>query len=101
MLSNPTDPPGAAPRTGEALIAGYEELRSQVLAGCGHRIGMTLFLRHGMRSWIEAWRSSNSSAPAAQRGESHPNHTVAVDLRSEIAMLLTSMVLKTHTEVSQ
>jgi len=83
------------------LIAGYEELRSQVLAGCGNGIGMTLFLRHGMRSWIEAWRSSNGSAPAAQRGESHPNHTVAVDLRSEIALLLTSMVLNTHPEVNR
>jgi hypothetical protein len=54
-----------------------------------------------MRSWIEAWRCSKENAPVAQRSESDPHHTFAEDLRSEIAMLLTSMVLNTHMEVSR
>ena len=62
---------------------------------------MTLFLRQGMRSWIEVRRCPQENAPVAQRSERDPDHVLAVDLRSEIAMLLTSMVLNTHTEVSR
>ena len=100
-LSEAMDPLAAAPQIDQALIESYEELRSQVLAGCGNRMGLTAFLRHGMRSWMGIWRSSKANAEVAQRGESHPPHTVTVGLRSEIAMLLTSMALNAQTEVSR
>lgn len=83
------------------MIAGYEELRRQVLTGCGNGPGMTLFLRHGMRSWMEAWASCHWSAAVAPRRESHPPRPVAVGLHSELAMLLTSMAMPTHPEVSR
>jgi hypothetical protein len=86
------------------LVTGYEALRHQAVTGNrgdGKALGMTLFLRQGMRSWIEVWRCSQENAPVAQRSESDPDYMLAVDLRSEIAMLLTSMVLNTHTEVSR
>lgn len=97
-------PPVLAPVGDQNLVTGYEELRHQAVTGNGgdgKALGMTLFLRQGMQSWIEAWRCSKENAPVAQRSESYPHHTFAEDLRSEIAMLLTSMVLNTHMEVSR
>lgn len=95
------DPQAAAPQIDRALIEGYEELRGQVLVGCGNRMGLTAFLRHGMQSWMGIWRSFQASAPVGQRDESHPHPTAAVGLRSEMAMLLTGMALNAQTEVSQ
>jgi len=97
-------PPLSAPVGDQDLATGYEALRHQAVTGNGggaRALGMTLFLRQGMRSWIEVRRGSKEDAPVAQRGESDLHHMFAGDLRSEIAMLLTSMVLNTHTEVSR
>ena len=89
------DPPATAPPIQEALIEGYEELRRQVLAG-DTGMGLAVFLPQGMRSWIETRRSWQGSAAVTPRNENHPQHTVARDFRSEIALLLTSMLLHLH-----
>ena len=79
---------------------GYEELRQQAVTGSrgeGKALGMTLFLRQGMRSWIEAWLCFQSNSPVTQHNEPDPYPALAMDLRAEIAMILTSMVLHPHT----
>ena len=90
--------PVSASKIDDTLIARYEELRSQVLGGLGHGMGLALFLRQGMRSWIEAWRHCTLGAPREQN-QSDP--TVATPLRTELAMLLASMVLLNHQEASR
>jgi hypothetical protein len=40
----------------EAQVTRYEELRCQVTdAGGGHRLGLALFQREGMKAWLDAW----------------------------------------------
>jgi hypothetical protein len=88
--------PVSASNIDDTLIARYEELRSQVLGGLSHGMGLALFLRQGMRSWIEAWRQCTLAAPREHQSE----QAVPAPLRTELTMLLASMVLLNHqTEV--
>jgi hypothetical protein len=63
--------PVSASKIDDTLTARYEELRSQVLGGLGHGIGLALFLRQGTRSWIEAWRQGTLAAPR-EHNQSEP-----------------------------
>jgi len=58
--------PDFAPKIDDAFVARYEELRSQVMGGLGNGMGLALFVRQGMRSWIEAWRYCTLGTPPAQ-----------------------------------
>jgi hypothetical protein len=41
---------------GPEQIARYEDLRCQVVGhGGGHRLGLALFHREGMKAWLDAW----------------------------------------------
>jgi hypothetical protein len=89
--------PVSTSKIDDTLTARYEELRSQVLGGLGHGMGLALFLRQGTRSWIEAWRQCSLAAPREQN-QSEP--AVPAPLRTELTLLLASMVLLNHqTEV--
>lgn len=55
--------PVSASKIDDTLTARYEELRSQVLGGLAHGMGLALFLRQGTRSWIVAWRQCALAAP--------------------------------------
>jgi hypothetical protein len=89
--------PVSASKIDDTLTARYEELRSQVLGGLAHGMGLALFLRQGTRSWIEAWRQCALASPREQN-QSEP--AVPAPLRTELTMLLASMVLLNHqTEV--
>jgi len=56
-------------------------------------MGLALFVRQGMRSWIEAWRCCTLGTPPAQH-QSEP--AVPAPLRTELTLLLASMVLLNH-----
>ena len=59
---------------------------------------LLLFLRQGTRSWIEAWRAVGVLAAPREQNQSEP--AVPAPLRTELTMLLASMVLLNHqTEV--
>jgi hypothetical protein len=75
------------------LVARYEELRSQVMGGLGNGMGLALFVRQGMRSWIEAWRYCTLGTQPAQH---QPEPAVPALLRTELTLLLASMVLLNH-----
>jgi hypothetical protein len=41
---------------GSEQVTRYEDLRRHVTGnGCGHRLGMALFHREGMKAWLDAW----------------------------------------------
>lgn len=84
----------AASRDAEALVAGYEELRSQVL--CGQRgPGLALFMRRGMREWMNA--CSLCPVPRSTiQAEGAP--ALAQDLRTEVVLILAGMVLRSCQE---
>jgi hypothetical protein len=85
--------PDFAPKIDDALVARYEELRSQVMGGLGNGMGLALFVRQGMRSWIEAWRYCTLGTPPAQP---QPEPALPAPLRTELTLLLASMVLLNH-----
>lgn len=73
------------------LICQYEELRSEALGGTGRGIGLTMFLRSGMKSWIEAWsnhalQSPRQSTEALASGDSAS--------RREITLILAGMAFE-------
>jgi hypothetical protein len=83
-------------------VARYEELRQQALGkwerGWGGR-GFALFLRQGMKGWMEAWsRCVPEIPPRPLRGCSR-EEVVPLDLRAEVVMVLTGMVLREGQEV--
>jgi hypothetical protein len=77
------------------LVARYEELRCRALGG-GGGLGLTLFLRHGMKAWIETWSDCAVHVPKAPSNDS--DLTVPSQLHAEIAMLLAGMTLNTQIE---
>jgi hypothetical protein len=78
------------------LVAHYEQLRSDALnysGGRGHGLGLIVFLRQGMLSWMRAWSRYSvdplpSSTPPAQ-GDT----TLPVEIRSQITVILAAMIV--------
>jgi hypothetical protein len=85
--------------TREELTVYYEELRTQALASTGRGLGLTLFLREGMYSWM---RACAGSIALAQRNVT--GRVVAVDrgevvVSAEFTMLLAGLALEVSKEV--
>jgi hypothetical protein len=81
------------------LTEHYEELRTQALCGAGRGLGLTLFLREGMYSWM---RACVQSIALAQR--SAPDRVVAMNhgevvVPAEFTMLLAGLALQVCKEV--
>lgn len=77
----------------DTLIARYEELRSQVLQGVGRGMGLVLFLREGMRAWLESW--SDCTLPVADHSGTRTRDVelMPLDLRGEMARILAGMAM--------
>jgi hypothetical protein len=74
-------------------VAGYEELRSQVLdgGGCHHGLGMALLLRQGMAAWMKAWMESTPRVPDDRR--TTPAAALPENGHHEIVAILATMAL--------
>ena len=72
----------------ESLTSRYEDLRSEVLNGSGRGLGLTLFLRLGMNSWIEALSNCTLQAP---RDPTDQHAFVIPSSHSEITLILAGM----------
>ena len=75
------------------VVKGYEALREEALTG-GRGLGLALFLRDGMASWMRAWME----ATAAQV---HPNQAApgpAPGARSDLVAILAQMILSPRVE---
>jgi hypothetical protein len=85
------------------LSAHYEQLRQdamrQSISG-GRGLGLALFLRSGMTSWMQAW-SECASFETETHSPSDGNETIPVDLRSQVTSLLAGMILSLQQEASQ
>lgn len=85
----------------DMLRGRYEELRSEVLdTGYIRSQGYALFLRQGMRRWLEAW--SECGVPAhrtEERRDVSLPQSFSSNLRREAAILLANMALDSRKEV--
>lgn len=86
------------------MVKRYEDLRRQVLsqnsAGQGGQ-GLVLFLRQGMKAWMDAWISCLIAAPTRAPIESHAlGSVVPWDLRGEMTAILAGMALSIGEEMS-
>ena len=79
------------------LTARYEELRRQALGytgSCSPGLGLVLFQRQGMVSWIHAWPVCGSSSASEKAcAIDWPKPSTAFDTRAEVVAVLASMVL--------
>ena len=67
--------PGTSREAGPGLAEDYEQLRRRALAGEpeGSRLGLAVFMRQGMASWMRAWRElptpPRTPEPPRERGD--------------------------------
>jgi hypothetical protein len=81
------------------LVDRYEELRHQALGEAGRGLGMVVFLRDGMKAWMDAWMNETllirepSLRPAA-------SISVPQGVRDEAILVLAEMALRVQPEVN-
>jgi len=84
-----------------SLRSSYEDLRAQALAG-SRGPGFALFLRHGMREWMEICSSCNAVVAATEPAAATANpQLLPSGVRSEIVAILAGMFLEKQWEVAQ
>jgi hypothetical protein len=84
----------------DGLVERYEELRCLALGCRGAAAqGLALFVRRGMRAWMQAWSQLSPPPPPACAAPPDDSQTCPAQLHAEVAMLLTSMVLLARQEV--
>jgi len=85
----------------DAPRCSYEDLRTQVLGG-GRGPGLAIFLRHGMREWIEVYGSCTPVMAEIRPVQvtADPQH-VPPEMRSEIVSILAGLVLHNRLEALQ
>jgi hypothetical protein len=96
---------GRADRTdGPKQVARYEDLRCQVVGhGAGHRLGLALFQREGMKAWLDAWSTYTSrDARPLREGSEDPDSVKPLRLTGDvgdIVRLVASMAMATLQEI--
>jgi len=84
-----------------AILACYEDLREEALhpAGPLHRgAGLALFVRHGMKNWMEAWSARIPSMPAKPEIKPGLEQFPPVRGSRELVSILASMALGSRQE---
>ena len=90
------------------LHALYEELRGEALDAsvkcCRRSQGLALLIQRGMAAWIQVWRNCTSSPLTIkrERGQGRGSErNLPVDLRTEVAILLSNMALRIFKEAKR
>jgi hypothetical protein len=85
----------------DALRYAYEDLRAHALTG-DRGPGLALFLRHGLRKWIEVYSSCTPVMAALQHTPAAviPEY-VPPETRSEIVSILAGLFLQKRWEATQ
>ena len=83
----------------EELISFYEELRAQALAGTGRGLGLTLFLREGMCSWMRTCVQSSALAEKDRVERAASTECGDIVVPAEFTMLLAGLALEVSKEV--
>lgn len=90
-----------AAATAPVLLSCYEDLRGAAVGAdveAGHGVGLTLFIKHGMASWMQTCASfapSPRREPPTRQVERPSLHP---DVRAEVAMVLAEMALSANTQ---
>lgn len=84
------------------MVEDYEELRKQAL-GTGAKnpggLGLAVLMRHGMKSWMDAWPRRAPEVSVRPLAGSRPEEIISLDVRGEVVMILTGMALSARQEV--
>jgi len=83
------------------LTAQYEQLRSDALFSPGvHRcgLGLVLFLRQGMLSWMRATSRCTSNRPPQPSPSPQAATVLPLELRSQITVVLAAMIVGQQQE---
>jgi len=83
----------------------YEDLRRHVIGHAGgHRLGLALFHREGMKVWLDAWSTCTTRDAHSRRDASDdPDRVGPLTLRDDvgaIVRLVASMAMATLQDVS-
>jgi hypothetical protein len=82
----------AAPLEKDGLIAAYEELRRQLL-NRQRGPGLALFMRRGMREWMNAWSSCVAPSPTKECTAVPDEAILPQGARTEVVLILAGMLL--------
>ena len=95
--------PASIPVFNGDVVDRYEELRGQVLNPVGRGSGgqgLTLFLRQGMKAWMDAWLRCRIAGPTkAPIKSSLVEGIVPWDQRAEVVAILAGMALSIRQEM--
>ena len=81
-------------------VDGYERLRRCAFGERVDEPGLGLFMRRGLRAWIEARADVPAKAPISATGTGSAYDSAAVGRREELARLIATMVIDAvQTEV--
>ena len=84
--------PTAAPTDKDALIAAYEELRHRFLSRT-QGPGSALFMRHGMREWMNAYSLGVAPPPISVPTTPDDAAVLPQGVRAEVVLILAGMLL--------
>jgi hypothetical protein len=88
----------------KGIVIRYEDLRQQALSEfveSGPGLGLSLLVRQGMKSWIEAWSDCASNLVPKPPIKMAPARSLPSDFRSEVVTILVGMVLHNRWETRQ
>jgi len=83
------------------IVEHYEELRSMAEQKKLHKLGLALFVHRGMATWMKTWINCTVVREKMDIGSSKTDQKIPANLRSNIVIVLASMVLghKRETEL--
>ena len=90
---------------GPEQVTRYEDLRCHVIGHVGgHRLGLALFHREGMKVWLDAWSTCTTREARPLRDASDdPDRVAPLTLTGDVAVvvrLVASMAMATLQDVS-
>jgi hypothetical protein len=66
----------------------------------GQGLGLALFLRRGMTSWMQAWSECAGNVEPEMPAQPGGNETIPLDMRSQLTALLAGMILSLQQEAT-
>ena len=82
------------PSFGDRLVERYEELRRQAAGELGRGAGMVVFLRQGMKAWMDSWSKWASEPTERPSNRSDSGNVLPPKARDEITLVLAGMALR-------
>ena len=86
---------------GPEQVTRYEDLRCHVIGHVGgHRLGLALFHREGMKAWLDAWSTCTTRGPRPQRDASDSRPVPLTGDVGAVVQLVASMAMATLRDFS-